>query len=450
MTTVTEISDRTVSAKEVHATLGKTMLADGFEFVLDAEKSGGSYIWDSLTDRKYLDFFTFFASGAIGMNHPALTTPEFVNKLGRVGVHKPSNSDIYTVEFAEFVDTFSRLAMPSFMKYVFFVDGGALAVENALKAAFDWKIQKNFAKGIKEERSMQVIHFRHAFHGRSGYTLSVTNTDPAKTKYFPKFPWPRIHNPAVRFPLNEENLKQVKNEEGIALEEIRKTIAEKGDDIACILIEPIQAEGGDNHFRVEFMQELRKICDENEIMLIFDEVQTGIGITGKMWACEHTVQPDMIAFGKKTHVCGFMSSGRIDDIPNNVFRASSRINSTFGGNIVDMVRFKRILEVIEEEKLVDNAAEVGAHLLRHLQALEQEFPGQVSNARGLGLFCAIDVENGEKRSALMKSAFEKGVVLIGCGAATVRFRPPLNISKSEIDEGIGIIRESLQELSKGS
>lgn len=436
-----------LSPSEVHSTLKKYLVVDGFEFVVDLEKSAGSYLHDSLTGKRFLDFFSFYASGSIGMNHPKLIDPTFMQKLAAVAVNKPSNSDAYTVELAEFVETFGRIAMPSYMRYAFFIDGGALAVENALKTAFDWKIRKNFKKGYQEERGNQIIHFRRAFHGRSGYTLSLTNTDPTKTDYFPKFKWPRIHNPSIKFPLNDENLARVIEEEKLAIQQIKEAIRQNPDDIAGLIIEPIQAEGGDNHFRKEFLVELRIICDENEILLIFDEVQTGIGSTGKMWAHQHFVQPDLMAFGKKTQVCGFISNTRIDDIEENVFHKASRLNSTFGGNLVDMVRFKRILEIIEEEKLVEYAAEAGEHLLGQLYSLQEEFPNLVSNARGRGLFCAIDLPSKEMRNALRKKAYAKDLILISSGELTIRFRPPLNLSKSEVDEGIGIIRRSLKELS---
>jgi L-lysine 6-transaminase len=434
---------------EVHATLAKHMLVDGFDLVVDLRRSQGSYIYDSRFNKRYLDFFTFFASGSVGLNHPKMTTPEFLDKLAYVSVNKPSNSDAYTVEMAEFVETFARIAQPSYLPYIFFIDGGALAVENALKTAFDWKVRKNFVKGYTEERGWQVIHFRRAFHGRSGYTLSLTNTDPVKTNYFPKFKWPRIHNPVIKFPLNEQNIEQVKKEEALAIQQIKQAIINNPDDIAALIIEPIQCEGGDNHFRKEFLQELRTICDESEILLIFDEVQTGIGITGKMWAHEYFVQPDLCVFGKKTQVCGFMCSTRIDDVLENVFHKPSRINSTFGGNLVDMVRFTRILEIIEEDRLVENSAQVGAYLLQQLHALEEEFPDLLSNARGRGLLCAIDLDSAQNRDQLKSKAYEEGLILIGCGDRSIRFRPPLSISTAEIDEGISIIRHALKEIRQG-
>jgi L-lysine 6-transaminase len=437
-----------IPPSEVHATLNRHMLADGFDLVVDLEKSHGSYVYDSRTNRYLLDFFTFFASGALGMNHPKLMDPAFVTKLGKVAVNKTSNSDAYTVEMAEFVETFARLAQPSSLPYAFFIDGGALANENAIKAAFDWKVQKNFRKGYTHEVGSQVIHFRRAFHGRSGYTMSLTNTDPVKVKYFPKFPWPRINNPILTFPITETRLEEVKMEERIALQQIKQSIVENKDDIAALIIEPIQAEGGDNYFRKEFFAELRTICDESEIMLIVDEVQVGVGMTGKMWAHEHFVQPDMMSFGKKMHVCGFVCSRRIDEIPENVFKVPSRLNSTFGGNLVDMVRAQRILEIINEDQLVENARIVGDRLHQNLLALEQEFPDLINNTRGLGLFCAIDLNTEENRDALKDMANEKGLILIGCAQSTIRFRPPLNLSISEADEGVGIIRECLKEMKK--
>jgi L-lysine 6-transaminase len=425
------------------------MLIDGFDLVVDLKRSQGAYLYDSRSNKRYLDYFTFFASGSVGMNHPKMIEPAFLEKLGYCAVTKPSNSDAYTVEMAEFVETFARTAKPSYLPYLFFVDGGALANENALKTAFDWKVRKNFVKGFTDERGHQVIHFRRAFHGRSGYTLSLTNTDPTKTNYFPKFKWPRIHNPAIKFPLNDEHLAQVKKEEAMALQEIKEAIINNPNDIAAMIIEPIQGEGGDNHFRKEFLQQLRNVCDESEILLIFDEVQTGVGITGKMWAHEYLIEPDMLTFGKKTQVCGFMSSTRIDDVLENVFHKPSRINSTFGGNLVDMVRFTRILEIIEEEKLVDNARVVGEYLLSQLSSLESEFPELVTNARGRGLFCAMDIDTAQDRDQLKLKAYEEGLILIGCGDRSIRFRPPLTLSRQEVDEGFTVIRRALREISKG-
>jgi L-lysine 6-transaminase len=421
------------------------MLIDGFDIVVDLKKSKGSYIVDARNGKPYLDFFTFVGSSPIGLNHPKLTSPEFLEKLAYVGVNKPSNSDIYTVEEAEFVETFSRIAVPPSLPHMFLVEGGTLAVENALKAAFDWKIRKNFLKGYKEEKGTRVIHFRQAFHGRSGYTLSLTNTDPVKTDLFPKFAWPRVLNPVVRFPLKKENLEKVIQDEQMSIAQIKEAFRQHRDDIAAIIIEPIQGEGGDNHFRPEFFKALRQLADENDAMLIFDEVQTGVGLTGKMWAYQHFgVEPDMLSFGKKMQVCGFVCSRRIDEVENNAFVVPSRINSTWGGNLVDMVRGQRYLEIIEEEKLVENAEVLGEYLLGKLVALSHEFPSLISNARGRGLFAAFDFNTREKRTPFRNLCLENGLALLPSGERSIRFRPPLNVSREEIDSGIAIMRKALQ------
>lgn len=435
----------TITPQNALDVLRRVMLIDGFEIVLDLEKSHGLTLVDAKSGDEFLDFYSFFASSPIGMNHPKLNTKEFREELILAALSKPSNSDIYTLEMAKFVDTICRLAMPEYFKHLFLIDGGTLAVENGLKAAFDWKVKKNFMKGYKDEKGQQVIHFRQAFHGRSGYTLSLTNTDPIKTAHFPKFNWPRITNPKIEFPI-EENLNKIIKLEEKAINEIYDAIKNNKDDIATIIIEPIQGEGGDNFFRKEFFLKLREIADEEEILLMFDEVQTGVGLTGKMWAHEHFVNPDIMSFGKKMQVCGIMVSNRIDEVENNVLVQSGRINSTWGGNLTDMVRARKYLEIIVEDNLIENAKTVGKHLLQRLQELQAEFPKLVYQARGIGLMCAFDLPNPEIRKKFLTKLFENKMLMLGCGTNTIRFRPPLIISKEEVDKGIDIIRKTLKSL----
>jgi L-lysine 6-transaminase len=422
------------------------MLVDGFDMVLDLKRSAGSTLYDARSGKRYLDFFTFFASSPVGLNHPKLFEPDFTARLLYAAANKPSNSDVYTVEMAEFLETFSRVGIPSYLPYAFFVSGGALAVENALKTAFDWKVRKNFARGHREERGHAVIHFRQAFHGRSGYTMTLTNTDPTKVRHFPKFAgWPRISNPFLRFPLTAESLADVEERERQAVREMETAFAADPDGIAAIIIEPIQGEGGDNHFRREFFLELRRLADEHEALLIFDEVQTGVGMTGAMWAHQHFVEPDIISFGKKMQVCGILAGRRIDEVTDNVFRMSSRINSTWGGSLVDMMRAQRYLEIIEEERLVDNAARMGAHLLGRIQAITEAYPALASNPRGRGLFCAFDLPSAAQRAAVVARAYERGLIILGCGERSIRFRPALAITRDELDEGLAILTGVLRE-----
>lgn len=436
-----------VKPENVKEELKNYMLADGFDFVLDLYESEGCRLSDARNGEKYLDFFTCFASLPIGMNHPKINNPEFLRHIGSAALNKPSNSDIYTSEMATFVKTFFKIAVPKEFKYSFFIGGGALAVENALKTAFDWKVKHNFKKGYSSVLGHKIIHFNQAFHGRTGYTLSLTNTDPQKVKYFPKFDWPRVLNPKMTFPLDSSSIESVIRDEKISIQQIKKAFFDNKDDIAAIIIEPIQGEGGDNHFRPEFMQELRNLSDENDCLLIFDEVQTGVGLTGTMWAHEQLgVTPDIMCFGKKMQVCGIISTDRVDSVENNVFHESSRINSTWGGNLTDMVRATRYLEIIEEEKLVENAAAQGEHLKSKMMETQSNLPGVITNIRGRGLFAAFDFVNPENRSKFISECWKNKLIILPCGDKSVRFRPALNISGKEIDEGMMIISQILSKL----
>lgn len=433
-----------IAPNQVHDTLHRHMLADGYDIVLDLEKSQGRRLWDSRGNRSFLDLFSFFATFPIGFNHPKLKDGDFLAKLTRAALVNPTNSDIYTTEMAEFVDTFGRVAMGKDWQHAFFVAGGSLGVENALKAAMDWKVRRNFAKGIEGEEGHRIIHFREAFHGRSGYTVSMTNTaDPRKYQYFARFDWPRVSNPALRFPVDAAELARVAKAERQSLDEIKAAFHADPHGIAAIIIEPIQAEGGDNHFRPEFLKAVQSLAHENDALFIVDEVQSGVGLTGSFWAHQQLgIRPDLLAFGKKMQVCGCLAGGRIDEEPQNVFKVKSRINSTWGGNLVDMVRSQRYLEIIEEEQLVGNAATVGAHLLKGLQGLQSRKADVLSNARGRGLMCAIDFPDGATRDAVAKRAYEQGMIILACGHRSLRFRPPLDITTAEVDEALGIIEKA--------
>jgi L-lysine 6-transaminase len=440
------MSEIKVQAHEVFPILKENILVDGFHLVIDLEKSQGATIVGALEGKEYLDCYGYFATLPIGHNHPKMEDPGFRKTLMTAALSNPANSDIYSRQFAAFVKTFRELAVPEEFRYLFFIAGGALAVENAMKAAFDWKAQLNRAKGI-EGGGDKVLHFRDAFHGRSGYTLSVTNTDPTKTRDFPKFDWPRISSPYIDFPLDETT---VAAREEKACAEIEAAFAEDPHGIAAILIEPIQGEGGDHHLRPEFFARLREYADRYQALLIFDEVQTGLGSTGTMWAYQQMgVTPDLIAFGKKTQVCGIMSTIRIDEVPDNVFKVSSRINSTWGGNLVDMVRCARYLQIIAEDGLVENAATVGARFKEGLESLAGDFP-LITNVRGRGLFLAMDLPDGDVREQLRMGCWTRGLAALSSGPRSLRFRPPLVFSQANADQALGVLREVLGRLPESA
>jgi L-lysine 6-transaminase len=437
-----------VPPSEVHERLAEHLLIDGYRLVLDAERSHGSWLVDARDGREFLDLYTQFASAPLGSNPPGIVDdPEFMALLARVAANKPANPDMYTTHFADFVETFARVLGDPALPHLFFVEGGALAVENALKTAFDWKSRRNEAAGRSRALGTKVMHLTRAFHGRSGYTMSLTNTDPAKTDRFPVFDWPRLDVPAITFPL-ETHRGDVEAAEATALTQAREAFEIYPHDIACFIAEPIQAEGGDNHLRPEFLQAMQALCHTYDALFVLDEVQTGVGTTGTAWAYQQLgLEPDVVAFGKKVQVGGIMAGRRVDEVADNVFRVSSRINSTWGGGLTDMVRSRRILEIIEAEGLFDHAAKAGAYLLNELQALGDRHAGLVSNARGRGLMCAIDLPDPGLRDRVITMLREAQVLVLPCGVRTIRFRPALNVTTDELKVGVRALDDVLGRLA---
>ncbi|HLI44663.1 MAG TPA: L-lysine 6-transaminase [Acidimicrobiales bacterium] len=439
-----------IGPADAHAVLSRHLLVDGYPLVLDLAKSHGSWLVDARDGTEYLDFYTFFASSPLGLNPPGLADDaSFLEHLAVVAANKPANSDIVTVELARFADTFARVLGDPELPHLFFIEGGALAVENALKVAFDWKSRRNEAAGRSRDLGTRVLHLRHAFHGRSGYTMSLTNTDPVKVDRFPKLDWPRISSPAVTFPI-EEHMADVEAAERLALAEAEAAFARHPHDIACFIAEPIQAEGGDRHLRAEFLRAMQELCRANDALFVLDEVQTGVGVTGTAWCYQQLgLEPDVVAFGKKVQLGGVMAGRRVDEVEENVFRTPSRINSTWGGNLVDMVRSTRLLELIEATGAMANAAERGEQLLGHVRALAADHPGLITNPRGRGLLVACDLPSAALRDGVIRSLREEEhVIALGCGDASIRFRPALSVSAEEVDAGARALARVVSRAAK--
>ena len=436
-----------VEPSHVLEELEKHILVDGFKLVIDLEKSRGSVLVDQPTGREIIDFYSFYASMPVGYNHPHFKNPEVERDLLAAAKIKVASADVYSVPFATFVRDFSRVVGLKPLERYFFIEGGALAVENALKAAMDWKVRRNIAAGLGE-RGTEILHFEKAFHGRSGYTMSLTNTDPRKIQYFAKFQWPRVPAPFINYslPAPERDAAAIVAEAAVE-KQILEILARKKTDIAAIIIEPVQGEGGDNHFRPEWFRTLRRICDENDILLIFDEVQTGMGISGKNWCCEHFgVLPDLLAFGKKAQVCGVMAGPRLDIVKDNVFRIPSRINSTWGGNFTDFVRSTHYLRIVEEEKLVENARKMGDIIHQGLLALAKKYPVMTA-VRGRGLLQAFSLPNGATRDAFWRGAYELGLLVVRCGENSIRLRPVLDIKEADIESALRIMEKAFSKAS---
>jgi L-lysine 6-transaminase len=440
--------DVAITPERVHEVLARHVLTDGFALVYDTRASHGSWLVDARSGDEYLDLYTFFASAPLGSNPRGLADdPEFMAELTEAAGNKPANPDMYTAHYARFVETFARVLGDPALPHLFFVEGGALAVENALKTAFDWKSRRNEAAGRPASLGSKVLHLTRAFHGRSGYTLSLTNTEPGKTDRFPKFDWPRIDVPAVRFPL-QEHLAEVEEAEARALAQARAAFEANPHDIACFLAEPIQGEGGDNHLRPEFLRAMQDLCHAYDALFVLDEVQTGVGLTGTAWAYQQLgVQPDVVAFAKKVQLGGIMAGGRVDEVSDNVFSLSGRINSTWGGGLADMVRSRRLLEIIEREGLIDHAAKAGDWLLSELEALGQRHAAVVSNVRGRGLMCAFDLPPGPARDAAVARLRDERVIVLPCGERSIRFRSTLDVTEQELQFGLDALDRVLASLA---
>lgn len=424
-----------IPANAVIDTLKKYILVDGYHHVMDFEKSHGSWLVDKNDGKEYLDCFGQFASLALGYNHPALIKNK--DRLVNAAMCKIVNSDLYSEEYASFVDKFFKVALPPYFKYGFFVEGGSPAVENALKVAFDWKAKR---MGYKVDDDyipnfLEVIHLNECFHGRGGYTMSMTKTGKLKTGLFPNFDWPAITNPKATADNVEELEKQ-------SLEQAKQAFLKS--KIAAIILEPQMGEGGNHMFRKEYIYALRQLADENDCLLIFDEVQTGLGASGKWWCHQHYgMAPDIMVFGKKMQVCGIVATDKLDSVPNHCFKQSGRINSTWGGNIVDMVRAEIIIDTIVEEKLVKQTADVGEFLKDELHYIALQSKA-ITNVRGVGTLLAFDLPTKEDRDRVLKQLNEK-MVILGCGDRSIRIRPALTFTRDDACAAINIFKEVLMK-----
>jgi L-lysine 6-transaminase len=272
--------------------------------------------------------------------------------------------------------------------------------------------------------------------------MSLTNTEPNKTARYPKFDWPRIPSPSIN------GTTDIAAAEQHALTAARRAFEQHPHDIACFIAEPIQGEGGDNHFRPQFLQAMQALCHEFDALFVLDEVQTGVGLTGTPWAYQQLgLEPDVVAFGKKAQVCGIMAGRRVDDVADNVFRVPSRINSTWGGNLTDMVRSRRILEVIESDGLIERAAALGARLIAGLDELASRHR-VVSDVRGRGLMCALTLPSTELRNEVItRLRTEQHVLMLGCGPTSLRVRPALTITEDELDRGVAALDQVLAAIA---
>lgn len=443
------VVDQTVSGADSLDRLGAVLVGDFLPVLVDFERSTGSYLWDELRDGPVLDMGMFFSSAPLGHNPAPLTTPAADRALGAAARVKPSNPDFASSVLSDFVADFRRIMMPEAMSHLFLIDGGALAVENALKVAFDWKAQ---VSEVDDVDALAVLHLRSAFHGRSGYTMSLTNTDPAKTAGYPKFDWPRIDAPARGESGGPDpDAAELTADEAAVLDEAEAILAAQGHRIACFVYEPIQGEGGDRHLGGRFLRAVEELCRRYDVLTVADEVQTGGGLVGRRWAHEALgLAPDLVAFGKRLQVCGVMGGRRVAELTTNSFVTPSRISSTWGGSLVDMVRFSHLYTAIERDGVFARADRMGPVLRAGLEQLVGDSGGALSAPRSRGLWGAVTVETPELRNRIVGDALAGGdCVLLPCGTRSVRWRPSLLVSEGELDASFDAVRAALP-VSRGA
>ncbi|KAI9766793.1 MAG: 4-aminobutyrate transaminase [Geoglossum simile] len=404
-----------------------------------------------------LDVFSQIASIPIGYNCPVLlraaSSPEMASALA----NRPALGIFPQHDWAQILRTGILKVAPKGLDQVFTAMAGSDANEIAYKAAFIWRRSqerggRNVEFTAQEEESamsnqapgspgLSIMSFKSGFHGRLLGSLSTTRSKPVHKMDIPAFNWPQAPFPTLKYPLGD-HVEENAAEEASCLEETERLIKEWPLPPAAIIVEPIQSEGGDNHASPKFFQRLREITKKHNVLFIVDEVQTGVGSTGKFWAHEHwnlSEPPDMVTFSKKAQAAGFYY-GNPDLRPNLPFRQFN----TWMGDPARAILFRAIIQEIERLNLVKNTAQVGDYLYTRLEKLAEEHPSEIQNLRGkgMGTFIAWD---SPWRDEFLKEAKTVGINIGGSGKRSVRLRPMLVFQKHHADiliEGIGKIFSS--------
>ncbi|MBU0686390.1 MAG: aminotransferase class III-fold pyridoxal phosphate-dependent enzyme [Candidatus Margulisbacteria bacterium] len=401
-----------------------------FDIRIDFEKSHDSYIYDKNTKKFFLDFFGLYASLPLGYNHEIFQDPGFREELNRIAAVKVTNCEVISDEAQEFLKEFSSHAAMNKFKYFHFCCTGALAIESAIKTAID---QKGSDKP-------QIISLKESFHGINGYGGFVTdrfNPVSARLNGFPDLGWKKIHNPKFIYKDNKVDEEGALRGLEQFVAELQMCIDKYGENnIAGLLVEPVQCTYGDNYFPQEFFKIIRSFCDKHNICLIFDEIQTGFGTTGKMWYFQHLgIEPDIVAFGKKVQVAGIMCK------PNysKIFKTPIRLEVTWDGNVMDMVRGKYVLRAYEKYNILKNVNERSRQLLEGLKDIDR-----IKNLRSIGLLFAFDFDTELERNRCFNRMLEKGFLCNKTRDKSIRLRPNLNVSSDEINKAIAIIKNSCE------
>ncbi|KAF5093216.1 hypothetical protein D0Z03_002504 [Geotrichum reessii] len=436
--------------------LSKVFDARAAYFVVDYYKSNGNYIVD-VDGNTYLDVYAQIASIALGYNNPALTAAVRSEKNINTIVNRPALGNFPPNDYADTLSEGLLAAAPQGLNQVWLDLSGSGANEQAYKAAFIYKRsqERGYNTPFSEEElsstmanaqpgspELSILSFESAFHGRLFGSLSTTRSKPIHKLDIPAFNWPKAPFPKLQYPL-EKFEKENAEEEARCLAEVERLLKTWPSPVAAVVIEPIQSEGGDNHASPDFFHKLQKITNENKALFIVDEVQTGVGATGKLWAHEHwnlPTPPDMVTFSKKAQAAGYFYSNP-EILPNLPYRQFN----TWCGDTSKAVVAESIFKEILKHDLVGRTASVGEYLYGKLEALSSKYPTNIANLRGknMGTFLAWDMESPAVRDNFLKTCRENGLNIGGCGPQSVRLRPSLTFEEKHVDIFISIVDKVL-------
>lgn len=423
-------------------------------FVTDYYKSVGNYIVD-VDGNTYLDLYAQISSIALGYNNPALIEAVRSDKNVNAIVNRPALGNFPPNDYAETLAEGLLAGAPPGLDKVWLDLSGSGANEVAYKAAFMYKRgqERGYNTPFSKEEltstmvnhkpgspELSILSFESAFHGRLFGSLSTTRSKPIHKLDIPAFDWPKASFPSLKYPL-EKYEKENAEEEARCLAEVEKILKTYYLPVAAIIVEPIQSEGGDNHASPEFFKGLQRLCKENKALFIVDEVQTGVGATGKFWAHEHwnlPSPPDMMTFSKKAQAAGYFYSNP-EILPNLPYR---QFNTWCGDTSKALVAQAIFQEVIKND-LVGQTARVGDYLYAKLESLAEKFPTKISSLRGKGqgTFIAWDMETPESRDTFLKTCRENGLNIGGCGPQSVRLRPALTFEEKHADVFIQLLEK---------
>jgi len=437
--------------------LGEVFDSRPVYFIADYEKSLGNYIAD-VDGNVFLDLYAQIASVPLGYNNPALIEAAKSPEMLRAIIERPALGNFPGKDLEGIIKKILKVA-PKGQDQVWSGLSGADANELAFKAAFMWyqERKRNGADFTAEENEstmknqspgspdLAVLSFKKAFHGRLFASASVTASKPVHKIDLPSFKWPKAEFPSYKYPL-EDHVEENKKEDARTLSIVEDLIKNYEIPIAALIIEPIQSEGGDNHASAEFFQGLRDITLKYGVVFIVDEVQTGVGATGKLWAHEHfniTPPPDLVTFSKKFQSAGYFFHDKTF-IPNVAYRQFN----TWCGDPARMIIAGAIGEEVLKHDLPSKAAEVGDYLYNELSKLSKEYPTKLQNLRGKGraTFIAWDLESANDRNAFLYKMKQNGVNVGGCAELSVRLRPTLTFEKKHADLFVKILKKVLPEL----